>query len=192
MAVEILATHVAHDVRHDLESFFWLLLWVVLRYTRTTSWPKYRLYGEVFGAQTERDNLAHKKCFLDEDMNWEVEGNKPLTTLVSKFKELVELQNPPKRGPPAQPLTYEKVMTLFDEAIASPDWPQNDHALAFKMPSRPAPSATQGGSQSASGSRGGEKRDAPDEPDPLLLPVHKRAHLYRNPADDAGDAEDDN
>ena len=29
MAVEILSTYVAHDVRHDLESFFWVLTWFV-------------------------------------------------------------------------------------------------------------------------------------------------------------------
>ncbi|KAI0733683.1 hypothetical protein C8Q72DRAFT_966962 [Fomitopsis betulina] len=39
MAIEILKTNVTHDVRHDLESFFWLLLWAVLRYTTTTCDP---------------------------------------------------------------------------------------------------------------------------------------------------------
>ena len=190
MAIEILATHVAHDVRHDLESFFWLLLWVVLRYTCNTSWPKYTLYGSVFGQQTERDSVAHKRLFLEDDMNWEIKGNKPLTTLVSRFKGLVEFQYPSKHGPTAQPLTYEKVLALFDEAVASPDWPQNDCALVFKMPSKPMPSATPEGSQLASGSRGGEKRDAPDEPDPLSIPVRKRAHVHRPLTDNSSDAED--
>ena len=185
MAIEILAAHVAHDARHDLESFFWVLLCVVLRYTRNTSWPKDSLYGSVFGQQTERDSIAHKKLFLGEDMNWEISGAKPLTALVSQFKELVEFQNPPKRGPAAQPLTYETVLALLNEAIARPDWPQNDRALVLKMPS-----ATSGGSQSASGSRCGAKRDAPDEPDPLPLPAHKRAHAHRPPTADSSDAED--
>ena len=76
---------------------------------------------------------------------------------------------------------------LFDEALARADWPQDDYALPFKMPSQTAPSTTQADSQEA-GSRGGEKRrEAPDEPDPLSLPAHKRMHIYRPPADDSSD-----
>lgn len=189
MAIEILRTHVAHNVRHDLESFFWLLLWVVLRYTRTTSWPEYRLYGEVFGAHTERESAANKALFLDEEINWEVKDNKPLTTLVSKFKDLVDLQRT-RKWLPSQPLTFEKVLALFDEALSSPGWPQNDHAMSFKMPSKTAPSITQGASQAATGSRGGEKRrEAPGEPDPLSLPAHKRAHIYRRPVRNLNNAD---
>ncbi|EPS97657.1 hypothetical protein FOMPIDRAFT_1149766 [Fomitopsis schrenkii] len=194
MAIEILKTHVAHDVRHDLESFFWLLLWVVLRYTRTTCWPPLELYGDVFGAQTDRESAIHKTYFLGDGMTWEVIGNKPLTTLVRKFKDLVFLQNPLAGASNPQPailLTYERVLDLFDEALANPDWPQDDRALPFKMPSKTEPSASRVGSQAVTGSRGGEKREAPDEPDPLSLPAHKRAHVYRPPADDLDDADGD-
>ena len=33
MAIEVLNTYVAHDVRHDLESAVWLLVCMVLRHT---------------------------------------------------------------------------------------------------------------------------------------------------------------
>ena len=183
MAIEILSTYVAHDVRHDLESFFWLLLWIVLRYTKTTCWPPYEEYISVFGGQTEKQSAIGKVAFLVDTMEWEVVDNKPLTMLVRRFKDLCKSATP--YAMPAQvPLTYESVVALFDEALARPDWPQNDHALPFKMPPKTLP--TEGESQAAMGSRGGQKRPEP-EPDPLSLPAHKRVHIYRPPPDDALD-----
>ena len=183
MAIDILKTHVTHDVRHDLESFFWLLLWVVLRYTATTCLPPNDLYVSVFGAQTDRMSAYSKAGFLADEMDWEVKDNKPLTTLIKKYKLKCHksVQTPPESQDEGEPLTYESVLALFDEALARPDWPQGDHALPFKMPSATVTSATQGGSQ-AGNSRGGEKRrEAPGDEDPLSLPPHKRAHVYRRP-----------
>ena len=183
MAIEILETHVAHDVRHDLESFFWLLLWVVLRYTATTCLPPHEIYVTVFGAQTDGASAVVKSGFLIKNMNWEVKDNRPLTTLVQKYKKLCSMSMQRSLEPEGrvEPLTYEAVLALFDEALADPDWPQDDHALPFKMPTATVTSATQGGSQ-AGNSRGGEKRrEAPGDVDPLSLPPHKRAHVYRRP-----------
>ena len=138
-----------------------------------------------------------KKFFLGQPMGWEVLGNTPLTELICNFKRLCYDALPDYIHPERKvvPLTYESVMGLFDKALGSPDWPQNDHALPFKMPSKtPTPSVVQGGSRPATGagSRGGEKRrEAPDEPDPLSLPPHKRFHVYRPPADDLDNEEDD-
>ena len=185
MAIEILDTHVAHDVRHDLESFFWLLLWVVLRYTATTCDPPKEPYVSIFGAQTDSNSAWMKTSFLFRDMDWEVRDNKPLTTLVQKYKRLcyMSMRRPSAESDSGQavPLTYEAVLALFDEAIIASDWPQDDRALPFKMPQATDTSATQGGSR-ASNSRGGAKRrEAPIEEDPLSLPPHKQAHVYRRP-----------
>ena len=195
MAIEILRTYVAHDFSHDLESFFWLLLWVVLRYTKTTCWPAYRQYLATFGGQTEEQSASDKMFFLMRPMRWEVVGNAPLTELVSKFKTLCYRALPDHEIPEKKivPLTYETVMALFDDSLDRADWPQNDHALPFKMPSKtPAPSV--GGSQPATGAGsrgGGKRREVPDEPDPLSLPPHKRAHIYTAPADDLSGEGDD-
>ena len=182
MAVEILSTYVAHDVRHDLESFFWLLIWVVLRYTETTCWPLYEEYIFLFGCQTEKQSEAAKRTFLTKPILWKVVNNAPLTDLVMKYKRLCRWALPELDEPTSkpEPLTYENVVALFDEALARPDWPQNDHAIPFKMPSKAHP--TEDGSQPASGSRGGSKRPA-YEPDPLSLPPHKRMHIYRPPTE---------
>ncbi|KAI0730061.1 hypothetical protein C8Q72DRAFT_776846 [Fomitopsis betulina] len=194
MAIEILATYVAHDVRHDLESFFWLLLWVVLRYTQTTCWPPNAVYTRVFAHYTEETSAMGKRYFLSMPMEWEVVGNAPLTTLVRKFKALCaramaqyDLDTGALKNQGVA-LTYESVMALFDEALVSPEWPQGDRALPFKMPSKTA-TASQLGSQAVTDSRG-EKRQAVDEPDPLSLPAHKRMHYYRRPDGPASDGDE--
>ena len=173
MAIEILKTHVTHDARHDLESFFWLLLWAVLRYTTTTCDPPNQLYAIIFGSHTDASSASAKFSFLGNDMDWVVQDNKPLTTLVQKFKNLCCLSVQwPLTPNAAVPLTYEAVLELFDEALADPDWPQNDPALPFKMPTHAATTATQGGSR-VTGSRGGGKRElesSEEDDDPQSQP----------------------
>ncbi|EPS95918.1 hypothetical protein FOMPIDRAFT_1100799, partial [Fomitopsis schrenkii] len=153
MAVEILKTHVTHDARHDLESFFWLLLWVVLRYTATTCSPPNEPYLSVFGQPTDLQSAFAKSAFLTDEMYWEVKDNKPLTTLIRKYKQICYFSSRRPLEPTSEvPLTYDAVLDLFDEALAAPDWPQNDHALPFQMPTKAVPSASQVGSRAA-GSR---------------------------------------
>ena len=136
-----------------------------------------------------------KKFFLAQHMEWEVASNAPLTELVRNFKRLCYKALPDYMCPEKKvvPLTYESVMALFDDSLARTDWPQNDHAIPFKMPSgTPAPSVGESQSATGAGSRGGRKRkEIPDEPDPLSLPPHKRPHLYRAPADDLSGERDD-
>ncbi|EPS93536.1 hypothetical protein FOMPIDRAFT_1055896 [Fomitopsis schrenkii] len=81
------------------------------------------------------------------------------------------------------PLTYESAMALFDEALANPNWPQDDSAPPLKVLPETATTASQVENQVVTGSRCGEKRrEALDHPNPLSLPAHKRTHVYRPPA----------
>ena len=174
MAIEILETNVTHDVRHDLESFFWLLLWAVLRYTTTTCDPPNQLYATVFGSHTDALSASAKFSFLSDNIEWSVKDNKPLTALVRKFKDLCYLsqQRPSEPTALVVHLTYDAVLNLFDEALADPDWPQNDPVLPFKMPTHAATTATQGGSR-VTGSRGGGKRElesSEEDDDPMSQP----------------------
>ena len=65
----------------------------------------------------------------------------------------------------AVPLTYDAVLNLFNEALADPDWRQNDAALPFKMPSN---------KDSSDDGDDYRKREAPECEDPMSLPPHKR------------------
>ena len=142
MAAEVLATYVAHDARHDLESAIWLLLCMVLRHTlqvRPTDqgeFERYELYLRCFDATTESDSFDKKNSFLTKSMRWAVKNNAPLTQLIRHLKLLVRKQN---RSPEAGdgepvPLTYKSVLTEFNQALALPGWPNDDAALPFTLP----------------------------------------------------------
>ncbi|KAH9930099.1 uncharacterized protein B0H18DRAFT_1117158 [Fomitopsis serialis] len=175
MAIEILETYCAHDIRHDLESFLWLLLWVVLRHTSNTSYPAYGIYLEVFGTQEGWDSAARKRQFLQTWTAFEVKNNMPLTTLIRDFKEVCFDNMPMMRGgkPSATiPLTYESVLAVFDKALADPSWPENDSALPFKLPRNV--NSSQPGQDGSAGSRQDEERtseaddmDRIDDDDPF-------------------------
>ncbi|KAH9930115.1 uncharacterized protein B0H18DRAFT_1209607 [Fomitopsis serialis] len=186
MAVEILETYLAHDVRHDLESFFWLLLWIVLRHTNHTSYPTYySVYLKVFAAQDGADSAARKRQFLQTRMAFEVKDNKPLMNLIRDFKRLCRHSIPLAGDDPSTsttvPLTYESVLAVFDTALADPSWPTNDAALPFKLPRNV--NGSQPGQDDSEGSQDKKRaRDADDmehieeeEDDDDPFKMHQRA-----------------
>ncbi|EPT03319.1 hypothetical protein FOMPIDRAFT_1046874 [Fomitopsis schrenkii] len=91
-AVDLLSRgEVVHEVRHDLESFFWLLIWILLRHT-------------YLGTRRVEFALACKNnCRIDD----------------------VE---------PSDPLTHEKVLGIFERALALEAWPtERDHARSYHV-----------------------------------------------------------
>lgn len=84
VAIDIVEMQVyyVHDVRHDMESFFWVLLWVVLQYTRTAYRPTSRRYRP----RAEPSSVVIKGYFLLTSMDWIVVDNRPLTTLVLEYR----------------------------------------------------------------------------------------------------------
>lgn len=57
MAVEVLQRRlVIHEARHDLESFYWLLLWLVLRHTRLSDYDVHGTLKDLF------DHVKEEKC----------------------------------------------------------------------------------------------------------------------------------
>ena len=141
MAAEVLITYVAHDAHHDLESAVWLLLCTVLRHTLQIysgtgkECERYSLYLANFDATAERSSCAKKILFLNNAIEWEVKDNKPLTKLITDLWVLTykQNQNPVLNGPRI-PLTYKSVLTAFNRALASSDWPVSDAALPFTLP----------------------------------------------------------
>ena len=76
---------------------------------------------------------------------------------------------------------YKTTLALFDEVLAESNWPQDDHALPSEMITD-TEAATDEDNFRAGEPRGGEeRREAPGDEDPLSLPAHKRAHVYRRP-----------
>ncbi|GBE86255.1 hypothetical protein SCP_0901340 [Sparassis crispa] len=86
MAIEFLGRHtpIVHEVHHDLESFYWLLIWLVLRHTND---DHHHGSSAVFRGD---ENLCrtHKIVFLLFE-TLTVRGNAPLTHLLKSLAALV-------------------------------------------------------------------------------------------------------
>ncbi|KAI0656411.1 hypothetical protein C8Q70DRAFT_1056644 [Cubamyces menziesii] len=150
MAVELLspAHDTLHEPHHDLESFYWVLLWVVLRHTDCTL-QEFKLSGQLgckrlFNAL---DNYAHLDCkrswisqAFDPSHGLDVARNAPLTELLKRFKSLIAriilyIDTP-------QSLTHQAVLAVFDEALAMDGWPQNDWNPCTLLDMDPCPGFT--------------------------------------------------
>ena len=146
MAMQVLNSYCAHDVSHDLESAVWLLLCTVLRHTlqitqgddddKPLEWVRYDVYRRLFAeGTTEAASYEKKWFFVSRSLKWEVKDNEPLTALIRNLQTLVKKQNrePEMSDENPVPLTYRSVLTEFNRALASPDWPENDAALPFTL-----------------------------------------------------------
>ena len=134
MAIDLLTTdEVVHELRHDLESFFWILVWIVLRHT-THSLDE-RACETLFNREDESECRMQKGGFLsDAQEPLVVAQNQPLTDLISEFREACK-SNIAGQKRPYDPLTHKKVLKLFDDALAQEGWPtENDHARPYEIP----------------------------------------------------------
>ncbi|KAI0656363.1 hypothetical protein C8Q70DRAFT_1011193 [Cubamyces menziesii] len=124
------AVTTVHDVCHDLESYYWVLLWIVLRHTNCvggyTCAELFRLGDDLQAAVSKHDWVGRLR------LSFTIIGNPPLTALLQDFKRLVfHSLKDPEFGEPV-PLTYETVLRVFDQAIAREDWPSDDKAIPFR------------------------------------------------------------
>ncbi|KAF7357583.1 Pkinase-fungal domain-containing protein [Mycena sanguinolenta] len=159
-----------HGSHHDLESFYWLIIWMILRHT---------------DHKHPNDELACSKLFdhstSDVKRGWlmrkQFTQDLPLFQLANALREQLLDQYPPEssrsKRREAENLTYENVLADFDQHLKSNAWPTDDKALPYIAPSAdPSKNVTQskGGSRLAgTGSRstrsGTSKRPRPDELD---------------------------
>ena len=85
MAIEILdkCYKGVHEARHDLESVYWLLVWIVLRHVKCES---YRNWHRLFDRPDTEDALTAKKEWLTGNVQRiTIPGNQPLEDLLEEF-----------------------------------------------------------------------------------------------------------
>ncbi|KAF7297628.1 Pkinase-fungal domain-containing protein [Mycena kentingensis (nom. inval.)] len=131
VAIEILDTerNIPHAFYHDLESFYWLLVWMILRYTTHSHLRGDYALDTVFSLDI--DPLDTKKAGFLSRTNTIVEliPGTPLATLIYNLHNRVASQNPsatavaegfgiagmkPAAVPAAIYLTYEEVLQIFE------------------------------------------------------------------------------
>ena len=207
MAVELLEnepTAIIHCVYHDLESFYWVLLWVILRHTIHNLGQEYCaklfIFGDDDAGATPKSRWIHPFAARTHvrKINFQVQGNTPLTTLIEDFRILLDdsLYNSNPNTPQVE-LTYDSVLDIFRKAVADQTaWPANDfvHCTLLKKTLDTAivgaPSDTHG-----IGEDEGVDLDADFDEDECVdldadLDVDSDNHPKEEPAGDAMDAHD--
>ncbi|KAI9001498.1 hypothetical protein BD414DRAFT_574923 [Trametes punicea] len=125
-----------HDPCLDLESFYWVLLWVVLRHTdcrrKVPLASGQEVCKQLFGCTDDQRSHAQKFTFIGTaavpDFGIDVHGNSPLTTLLLKFVQLVNQISLQRAHPTVREISsmYENVLAAFDEALRMEGWPEED------------------------------------------------------------------
>lgn len=119
-----------------MESFFWVLLWIVLRHTNHQHEDDKGACESVFKYGNDKTATAVKQSWLLRIHTLNpalvVIDNAPLTDLLKSFHMLVytALMKMPAE---CVPLTYDAVLHIFDAAIARDDWPVGDKAIPYKL-----------------------------------------------------------
>ncbi|KAJ7457609.1 hypothetical protein B0H11DRAFT_1873602 [Mycena galericulata] len=146
MAIAIIENTTTHDAHHDLESFYWLLSWMILRHTRHTH-PDGRLgcskvfdpsgSGAKLGFLHRYTPLAESALFrLAEQLRNGTVDQNPIQRTAKRLPPGNNAATAPTTTNATDPLTYEFVLYSFLEAIESEDWPTpDDPALKFVVPS---------------------------------------------------------
>ncbi|KAI1788690.1 hypothetical protein LXA43DRAFT_1024688 [Ganoderma leucocontextum] len=135
MSDELLASRVpvVHDVRHNIHSFYWVLLWVILHHTvHNMPRTKGEACARVFKQGDSEEAAAAKRNWFWEE--WEylaIRDNGALTALMKEFSALVRAS----MLPPKTSLKYDAVLDVFDRVLARVDWPTSkDHPVRYTLP----------------------------------------------------------
>ncbi|KAL6306925.1 hypothetical protein BKA93DRAFT_878241 [Sparassis latifolia] len=132
MAVELLnKRRVIHDAHHDLESFYWLLIWLVLRHTSHDDPKGAKRCSLLFFHDDDILCGEVKRAWLCRDQYLGVPGNAPLTWLLKELTILCDDCQCRRNGPTVH-LTYKAVLEKFETALSLDGWPEDDCAIPFK------------------------------------------------------------
>ncbi|KAI0711837.1 hypothetical protein C8T65DRAFT_739487 [Cerioporus squamosus] len=132
MAIEILAWRdIIHEIHHDLESFYWVLMWVVLRHTEHCLGQEYcttlfKFGDDKLGADAKRSWIHPYTESGQRRIDFQVENNAPLTALIEDFRVLLSRSRFFPDAPPPVPLNYDSVLAIFRKAVERTDWPEDD------------------------------------------------------------------
>lgn len=142
IAHEILARSggrsVIHRHYHDIESHYWVLLWIILRHTEHNLGQGY--CDMVFTLASAGKSADAKMLWLirrksEEGYTLEIEDNKPLTDLMHAYKLLVKrnVVNLADEVDETPVLTHDAVLEIFDHALEQEGWPAKDYVACHLL-----------------------------------------------------------
>ncbi|KAI0324565.1 hypothetical protein GY45DRAFT_1357175 [Cubamyces sp. BRFM 1775] len=120
-----------HQARHDLESFYWVLLWIVLRHTVYAHVAGQNACETAFVYGDDLKAMSTKRSWLVGPLPT-IPGNEPLTELIYELSGQIYRATLTERwGTSRTPLTYDTFLAPFNRALARDDWPVDDGAIPF-------------------------------------------------------------
>lgn len=135
MSVEVLEGVVTHEARHDLESFFWLFLYIILKHTKHNHRLGHRAFHHIFGGTEAPMEMCSnaKLASLLFHPPVEVENNAGLTYILKEFHDLCSRNFAVRTEHVARPgMTHRDVLDIFNKALTM-EWPAaNDGPRAFE------------------------------------------------------------
>ncbi|KAJ7729668.1 hypothetical protein DFH07DRAFT_930040 [Mycena maculata] len=143
MAIAIIGNFATHGPHHDLESFYWLLVWMILRHTNHTHSEGSMACSNLFD-HSGNSGIAMKRGWL-QDRTPIGDKTSALFKLVDKLRKQVRHQNPGNDDPVDSDdssdeqkvvhLTHGRVLDQFTKRMESDKWPKTDDpALDFVLP----------------------------------------------------------
>ncbi|KAJ7089172.1 hypothetical protein B0H15DRAFT_800539 [Mycena belliarum] len=124
LAIELMSkTPVQHEGHHDLESFYWLFLWCILRYTAHTHNDGPHACRNIFTSGALKGFVVQQPV--------PIEANVPLHNLAENLADTVADQIR-RRG--SKPIEYANFINIFRTELGSQGWPTDDAALDFIPP----------------------------------------------------------
>ncbi|KAK7021232.1 hypothetical protein R3P38DRAFT_2965888 [Favolaschia claudopus] len=122
----------AHTKHHDLESIYWLLIWMMLRHTAHTERDGPLACNALFGQWTDDARSTIKRGHLDKPFGY---PKGPLLNLLDDLARQVNNQNPSLRFRDfPKHMTHEEALATFATHLASDGWPPADKAIEFSAP----------------------------------------------------------
>ncbi|KAI0750224.1 hypothetical protein C8Q80DRAFT_1253760 [Daedaleopsis nitida] len=137
MAFEMLSDKVViHKPRHDLESYYWVLLWIILRHTlHSLGQPRCEdifVYGKDSEARMRKLDWVNFNDKKEKRYLVNVSNNRPLTLLLREYRRLVKTHIDTQTG-----LDYESVLSIFDNALNMDGWPSDSDRIECTLLDKP-------------------------------------------------------
>ena len=139
-----------HQLHHDLESVYWVLIWCILRHVTHDHPLKERACPHIFDVESEGHCRAVKVAWFvgPEAVDLAIENNEPLTNLLKRLKVLFRLHIHSDKT--VNFVNAIKLYNAFADALQESGWPQDDKSKDYvegeQLPSQP-PMKTTGSSK---------------------------------------------
>ena len=128
MAIDVLM-HEMHRRKHDLESIYWLLIWIILRHVEHNHHQGEEACGKLFDIDDrELAAFAKRTWLVTSDLR--INNNEPLTGLLKSLRTLFKKQLGDIDTASVE-VTYDTFLATIDDTLSLPGWPEDDGFIKF-------------------------------------------------------------